>query len=176
MHPGEVLDSYVGTEGGHFLLHLEMRIEARQERVRALLTDYAHLDRISPRIVRSEVLYENPPQFRIRVTSDGCVAFFCRQLVQVQDVFELKNGYILVRVLPEMSDFKYSENLWHIRPHPAGGTLVTYSADLVPDFWVPPFIGTALFRNRLLEESRQVVEGLERLANLPAGDRRMPAP
>jgi hypothetical protein len=149
-----------------------MHIDAEHRRVYRLLTDYAHLHRLSRSITNSELLYENPPQFRVRITTDGCVVFFCRQLVQVQDVFELKNGYILVRVLPEMSDFDYSENLWRIQPHPAGGTWVTFSSDLIPGFWVPPLIGTTLFKDKLLEESRLVMEGLERLATEPHAEPR----
>ena len=161
---GEVLESYVGSEGEHFLVHIDMLIDAHPEQVRALLTDYAHLDRLSPSITGSALLFSNTPHYRVRVTTDGCVFFYCRQLVQVQDVTELKNGYILVKVLPEMSDFNYSQNLWRIRMED-GRTRVTYSSDLVPGFWVPPIVGTAIFQHKLLEESHQVIENLERLAN-----------
>ena len=92
--------------------------------------------------------------------------FFCRDLVQVQDVSELPNGYILVTVVPEMSDFRYSRNMWRIRTLNQQ-TRITYSSDLVPDFWIPPLIGTSLFKNQLLEEARLVINNLEQLANLP---------
>lgn len=163
---GEVLESYVGSEGDHFRVHIDMLIDAHPEQVRALLTDYAHLDRLSPSITDSHLIYSNTPHYRVRVTTDGCVFFYCRQLIQVQDVTELKNGYILVKVLPEMSDFSYSQNIWRIRMQD-GRTRVTYSSDLVPGFWVPPIVGTAIFQHKLLEESQQVIENLERLAKLP---------
>lgn len=163
---GEVLDSHVGTHEGHYLLRIDMLIDADTERVRQLLTDYAHLDRLSQSITRSELLENNAPQYRVRVTTNGCVIFFCRELVQVQDVNELPNGYIIVTVLPEMSDFTYGKNVWRIRTLNKQ-TRVTYSSDLVPDFWIPPLFGTAIFKNQLLEESRQIIENLERLANLP---------
>ena len=165
-HAGEVLDSHVGTHEGHYLLRIDMIIDADTDRVRQLLTDYAHLDRLSQSITRSELLESNAPDFRVRVTTNGCVIFFCRELVQVQDVSELPNGYIIVTALPEMSDFTYSKNVWRIRAL-NDRTRVTYSSDLVPDFWIPPLFGTAIFKNQLLEESRQVIENLERLANLP---------
>jgi len=161
---GEVFESYVVSEGDHFLVHLDMLINANPEQVRKLLTDYAHLDRLSPSITGSKLLYSNKPHHRVRVTTDSCVFFYCRQLVQVQDVTELKNGFILVKVLPELSDFSYGQNLWRIQAQD-GGTRVTYTSDLVPGFWVPPIVGTAIFQRKLLEESRQVIENLERLAN-----------
>jgi len=163
---GEVLDSHVGTHEGHYLLRIDMLIDANTERVRQLLTDYAHLDRLSHSITRSELLENNTPHFRVRVTTQGCVMFFCRELVQVQDVTELHDGYILVTVRPEMSDFTYGRNMWRIRTL-NDRTRITYSSDLVPDFWVPPLFGTSIFKNQLLEESRQVIDNLERLANSP---------
>jgi hypothetical protein len=163
---GEILDSHVGTHEGHYLLRIDMLIDAEPERVRRLLTDYAHLDRLSQSITRSELLASNAPHYRVKVITDGCVMFFCRELVQVQEVSELPNGYITVTVIPEMSDFAYSRNVWRIRTL-NDQTRVTYSSDLVPDFWIPPLFGKAIFKNKLLEESHQVIENLERLANLP---------
>ena len=163
---GEVLDSHVGTHGEHYLLRIDMLIDADPERVRALLTDYAHLDRLSPTITGSELLENNAPHFRVQVTTEGCVMFFCRELVQVQDVTELQDGYILVTVRPEMSDFNYGRNMWRIRKLD-DRTRVTYSSDIVPAFWIPPLIGTSIFKNQLLEETRQVINNLEQLANLP---------
>ena len=143
-----------------------MLIDADAERVRQLLTDYAQLDRLSNSITRSELLESHAPRYRVQVTTDGCVFLFCRELVLMQEVTELDDGYILVTVLPEMSDFAYSRNMWRIRAQ-KGRTRVTYSSDLVPDFWIPPLIGPALFKNKLLEESREIIENLERLANVP---------
>ena len=163
---GEVLDSHVGTREGHYLLRIDMLIDADPQRVRALLTDYANLDRLSHSIIRSEVLEHNSPNYRLRVTTDGCLLLFCRELVQVQDVTELNDGYILVKVVPEMSDFTYSQNMWRIRAQ-KNRTRVTYSSDLVPGFWIPPLIGTSLFKNKLLEETRLLIENLEQLANSP---------
>jgi len=161
-----VLDSHVGTHKEHYLLRIDMLIDADTKRVRQLLTDYAHLDRLSGSITQSELLESNPPHFLVRITTHGCVIFFCRDLVQVQDVSELHDGYILVTVRPEMSDFSYSRNMWRIRTL-NDQTRITYSSDLVPDFWVPPLIGTSIFKSQLLEEARQVIDNLEQLANLP---------
>ena len=163
---GDVLDSHISTQEGHYLLRIDMLIDADTEKVRQLLTDYAHLDRLSHSITQSELLESNPPNYRIRVTTDGCMLLFCRELVQVQNVAELNDGYILVTVVPEMSDFTYSQNMWRIRSQ-KNRTRVTYSSDLVPGFWVPPLIGTAIFKRKLLDETRQLIENLETLANLP---------
>ena len=66
---GEVLESYVGSEGDHFRVHIDMLIDAHPEQVRELLTDYAHLDRLSPSITDSQLIYSNTPHYRVRVTN-----------------------------------------------------------------------------------------------------------
>jgi len=161
---GKVFESNVRKKGDHFLVRVDMLIDADVQQVRTLLTDYAHLNRLSPSISDSKLLYSKKPHYRVRVVTDSCAFFYCRQLVQLQDVTELKNGFILVTVLPDSSDFSYGQNLWRIQAQD-GGTRVTYRSDLVPSFWVPPIVGTAIFQHKLLEESRQILENLERLTN-----------
>lgn len=160
---GEVLNAHVNHDGDHFLIHLDMLIDADPKRVYACLTDYAHLDRLSSEITTSELLYDNHPQYRVRVITNSCIGPFCQEVVQVQNVIERRNGYVLVRVMPEMSDLRYGQNLWHIRRE-NGRTRVTYSSDVVPDFWLPPVIGPLLFKQKLAAESRNVIETLEALA------------
>ncbi len=163
---GELLDSSVETDGDHYLIHIEMRIDVPLKMVYHHFTDYANLNKLSESITESEVLYHNPPQYRVRVVTNGCVAFFCREIVQVEDVTELRNGYILVKVLPESSDMAYGKTLWHIRAE-GDKTLVTFSSDLVPDFWVPPLIGPMIFKSQLLTETQAVIDGLEQVALSP---------
>lgn len=163
---GQVLDSHVSKYNDHYLLRIDMLIDANAVRVRQLLTDYAHLDRLSHSITQSELLASNAPHFQVRVTAQGCILFFCRKLVQVQDITELHDGYILVTVRPEMSDFSFGKNMWRIRALD-DRTRVTYSSDLVPKVWIPPLIGTSIFKNQLLKKTRQLIDNLEQLANLP---------
>ena len=123
--------------------------------------------RVNPAIEVSEILLTRAPgNYRVRTVTHACVWFYCMRVHQVQDVTELHDGYILVTVRPEMSDFTYGRNMWRIRTL-NNRTRITYSSDLVPDFWVPPLFGTSIFKNQLLEESRQVIDNLERLANSP---------
>ena len=166
LQAGELLDTHVEHVDDHYLIHIDMLIDADPQRVYACLTDYDRLDRLSPEITRSELLYANHPQYRVRVVTEGCIGPICRTVEQVQDVTELHNGYILVKVMPAMSDLRYGQNVWHIRAE-NGRTRVTYSADLVPDFWLPPIIGPLLFKQKLATESQNVINTLENLARTP---------
>lgn len=163
---GELLDTHLDLVDDHYLIHIDMLIEADPQRVYDYLTDYNRLDRLSPEITRSELLEANPPRYRVRVVTTGCIGPFCQTVRQVQDVTELQNGYILVKVIPRKSDLRYGRNFWHIRAE-NGRTRVTYSADVVPDFWLPPIIGPLLFKQKLATEGENVINTLEILAKKP---------
>ncbi len=168
LHAGEVLRARVSSYQDRYLVHVDMLIRDRPERVYARLTDYAHLDRLSDSIVESRLLYEDPPHYRVRLITSGCVqGLFCQDITQVQEVTELPNGYILVVVIPELSDLKYSRSLWYIRAE-GEDTRVTYSSALVPDFWIPPLIGSYIFKTKLLEESLAIIQGLEQTDSEPS--------
>ena len=164
---GEVLQSYVDHDDGHYFLHMEMRVNAPVARVYAALTDFDNLTKINNNIIESTMLKNDPKLKHIRVVTEGCILFFCKRMVQLQHVIELGQGYVSVRVDPEKSDFTHGHMLWHIRAHDTQQqkqTLVNFSADVAPDFWIPPLIGPWLLKNTFYEETRQTVNGLERLA------------
>lgn len=160
---GEVLHSQVRRDGDHFLVHLQMHIDAPAEQVYRRLTDYERLNELSDMIVSSRVVETRAGQQRVEVISEGCVLVFCRRVTQVQDATALGQGYLRLIDDPRASDFQSGRTLWHIAPGD-DGTLVTLSADLQPHFWVPPLIGTAIFKHKLLNESTTLINNLEQQA------------
>lgn len=163
---GKVIETNVVREGDHFRTRIDLLINASPERVRKLLTDYAHLDRLSPNILSSELISSDKPHYTVRVITKVCVFLFCWELVQVQNITELENGSLRTKVLPQLSDFSSGQHKCEIRAH-SSGTRVTCESDLVPKFWVPPVIGTPIVKHVLLRESSLFLENLARLANSP---------
>jgi len=82
----------------------------------------------------------------------------------VSRVSELDNGYIMSVTLPEQSDLKYGRTLWEIIDE-GKITRIKYNADYVPDFWVPPLFGPAIFKERMLKEGKKTINGIEALAS-----------
>ncbi len=162
---GEILRSEVRREGDNFLIQLEMQIEAPRDRVYQLLTDYDHLQQLSETIVKSRRLSGQGEQTRVEIITEGCVLFYCRTIRQVQTATELGRGYLKLIDDEQQSDFQYGRTLWHITAENNGLTRVTLSADMQPRFWVPPIIGTTLFRHKLLKESAALINNLEQRAN-----------
>ena len=161
---GELLDAYVNYEDHHYLLHLDMRVKGKSDKIHAILTDYDHLPAVNDTIVSSKLLESKGGQSRVQYESEGCVWIFCRRINQVVIVSELANGYILSETLPAESDLRYGRTLWHVIDE-GETTRLTYDADFVPDFWVPPLIGPMIFKKRILMEGQKTINGIETLAN-----------
>lgn len=162
-YAGDVLHSYVDYEDGHFFLQLDMRITARADKVYGLLVDFNHLTRLNNNIIKSELLETTDNQIKVLVETRGCIWFFCKHVKQVQSIRKLPNGYLLAATLPEESDLEFGNVLWHIRQD-GKTTLISYSADFIPAFWVPPLIGPWLMNSRLLLEGKETINNIEILA------------
>ncbi|MEJ2508749.1 MAG: SRPBCC family protein [Gammaproteobacteria bacterium] len=159
---GEVLSSHVDYTDDHYLIDIDMRIDANADKVFARLQDYNHLHRINSAIKSSRLLKTDGRIKRVRIVTRGCVWFYCRRVEQVQNIEEIRDRYLVATIDPKVSDFKYGRVIWHVW-HDDTGTRIRFSADLVPDFWIPPLIGPWVMKKKLLEEGRQTITGLERL-------------
>ena len=168
-HAGDVLNSYVGYEDGHYLVQLEMEIEAEIDTVYAILTNFNDLKQLNDSIKISRLLATNGKVHQVQIVAEGCVWFFCQTVKQVQQVTELDNGYIQAVTLPEHSNMEYGRVLWHIQQED-GFTLIQYRADVVPGFFVPPLIGPYFMKARLREEAEKTIHGIERIAQFEDED------
>lgn len=163
-HAGEVLDVAVQRFDRRYVVEIDARFGAPAERLRTLLTDYAHLGRINDSIRRSEVIETHSSQHHCVLTeADVCVAVFCKHIVQVQDVSVLPDGSILATMRPTRSDFSYGVARWDFWEEPAG-TRMRFRSEIEPAFWVPPLIGPWLVQRALEAEMLKSVANLERLA------------
>lgn len=160
---GEVVTSHVAYENDHYLVNIDMRINANADKVFMRLLDYDHLHRINGAIKSSRLLFSDGHHYRVRIVTRGCIWFYCRKVVQLQNIEKFPGHYLIGVVDPAHSDLKYGRMFWHVW-RDGKGTRVSFSADVVPDFWVPPLIGPWVLKEKLLEEGRRTIGGLERLA------------
>jgi hypothetical protein len=126
-----------------------MEVDAPAEAVRAILTDYARLDRLNASITASEIIgvgYDGT--VRVLTHMENCILFFCMKMQKVEDVSEDDQGRIQVSIVPDSSSFRSEESSWEIQSK-QNGSRVLHHAKLVPDLWVPPWIGTAILKNSL---------------------------
>ena len=169
LYAGELLQAYVNEKEDHYVMHLDMRIDADADDVYETLMDFSNMHLVNDSIISSTLLESKGKVHKLRFVSQGCIWFFCREVRQLVTVTELGRGYILSVTDPAESDLRYGKALWQIIDE-GKTTRVKYNSDYVPDFWIPPLFGSAIFQDRLLEEGKKTVNGLERLSSPISND------
>ena len=165
---GQVLVAQATHDRGLYNVEVDMRLDAPRDEVWRLLTDYAHYGRLNEAIQVSEILEQRGPgDYRVRTVTQACVYFFCKTLVQVQDVVELNGQSLSAKVLPELSHFRYGLARAYVWDE-GQQTRVRVLAEVEPDFWIPPLIGPWLIRHKLRSEALETIRNVERLSQAVA--------
>ncbi len=159
----EVITSFVDEDDDHYIIRVDMRVNAELADVYKHLMDLKNIHKLNDTIISSIVRYSKGKIHEVEVSTSGCVLFFCSNQVQYQKVNELGNGYIMIHLDPKKSDFTSGQILWQVIAE-KNKTRVVFSADFEPDFWVPPLIGPWILTDIFLKESLQTITQLEKLA------------
>jgi hypothetical protein len=98
----------------------------------------------------------------------SCVWFFCRQIVQVEDVMEPDGNTIVAHIVPDAGDFKSGSCFWRVTKE-GPRTRLRYEAMRIAAFWIPPLIGPWAVKRTMREQLESSIDILERLANQKSG-------
>ncbi len=139
--------------------HFSMRFvaNAAPHQVFTIITNYNHLSELNPLIKSSRLLpsssptnfSENSPRIdRVELITEGCMLFFCKKVIRVEDVSVNENLDIKTVVVPSMSDFKSGNTRWTFTPD-GDKTIVRYTATMQPSFWLPPFVGPYALKKQI---------------------------
>ena len=167
-HAAQVAGVQVTRNGTHFLIDMQIAIDAPAQAVFRALQDYAAMARYNPdlRSVRVEPT-ATPHRVRLFTAVHTCVLIFCKTMHQEQIMTATATadgGALHARLVA--GDFKGGYGLWTVRPCQAARAVSCLSVriELVPAFWVPPVIGPWVIRRKMNEEARRTSAGLERTA------------
>jgi hypothetical protein len=158
----------VGHQRGTFTVRATIVLEAPLAAVRAVLTDFDHLDRLSPAIVESRLLRVDPHGPVVFTRTRSCVGWFCRDLRRTEEVTYL-DGAIVTTAIPEQSNVVRSVTRWELAADGARRTRLGWSVDVDPKFFVPPLIGPPLIKGALKREGQTLAAGIERAAQAVGG-------
>ena len=150
-----------------YSVQMKARLAMAPALVHQTFTHFENLPRINPAIEQVQRRTGAKAGTRVYTQVRVCVAFFCKHLHQVQDIRSSETGgtyQIDALVLPQESDLRSGKAHWRIASCGADSCL-TFTAQLEPDFWVPPLIGPWLIERKLAKEARITVAGIERVAH-----------
>lgn len=149
---GDIMDSSVTLDDGVYRIAVDAHIAAPVATVHRLITDYDHLSRLNRSIEYSHIVKVfGPDRHRVHSVIRACILFFCRRVTQVQDIVQHNQDRVEADILPELSDFRYGRAVWQLERQ-GPDTLLHFTAQLEPAFWVPPLIGPWLFENKIVGE------------------------
>ncbi len=159
----EVVD--VSHNNGIYRFDLSARIDAPVAAVFAVITDYDAIPDLHRRVRESRVLRRidaNTAEVYTRLK--GCVAFvFCRSLRRVEHIEASPPGELVATVLPEDSDFRSGQVRWRLSPE-GDATLLSYTGEFEPAFWIPPWMGDGLVARSFGNTAAQMMSRVEELA------------
>jgi len=160
-HASQLVRLDVDQKANSYAVYVVMELDAPAEKVRAVLTDYAHLDRLNASITASKIIDARVDgTVRVLTRFENCVVFFCLTVQRVEDITEDVQGRIMVALVPEASSFRSGHASWEVTST-GSGSRVIHRATLEPDFWLPPWIGTAILKATLRREIRASFDNLE---------------
>jgi len=159
----------VSETNGVYSISLVMQLQAPVRYVHHVLTDYERVYRLDPAIVDSEVL-SSPDEgvVRVKIRIHDCIGFFCMTIDRVEDVRELDHGSLQVTTVPALSSFKSGHAEWTIL-RIEGRSQVTYQAQMEPDFFIPPLIGSYFVKQKLRKSILASLSMIECIARVQAG-------
>ena len=154
----------VDREKKHYSLQSVAWFDTDIDALYAVLTDYEQFKKFTSAIVESRNLApdaEGRPEYYTRM--EGCVLFWCQSFVRIGHL-ELDPGrQIEAFGDPERSDFLLAKEKWRLYEED-GGTVLIYSFEMVPDFWVPPVIGPYYIKRALRSGGITALGRIEALA------------
>lgn len=170
----DLVELQVSETEGIYSINLVMQVQAPARYVHHVLTDYARVYRLDPGIVDSEVL-PSPDEEVVRVKTriHDCIAFYCMAIDRVEDVRELDHGGLQATTVPALSSFKSGYAEWTIL-RIEERSQVTYQAQMEPDFFIPPLIGSYFVKQKLRKSILASLSRIECIARVQAGLERNP--
>jgi hypothetical protein len=158
---GELLQLSVTEAGDEYRLRVVAVLDAPEDYVYQVITDYRHAYRINPAITSIEILpAEEDGVTRVKNRSAHRVGFFTFEIEWAGDIAEPGEGRVEITTIPELSSFESGSALWKIRPE-GDLTWVLHESTLKPNFYILPVIGDYLVRKHMEGEALDTFHRIE---------------
>jgi len=139
-------------------------LDAPEEYVYQVITDYRHADRIDPAITSIEILpTARDGVTRVKHRSVHHLGPFSFEIEWVGDMVDTGHRRIDITTVPELSSFESGSAVWEMRPD-GGRTWVRHESTMKPKFSILPLIGDYLVKKRVEEATRDIFHRVERYA------------
>lgn len=161
---GEIASFELEADGDGYRLEAQGLIDAPMERVWQVLTDYAALHRVSPRIIESDLVGSSSDGVsRVRTRNRLCFLGFCRDLRHLQLIRERGYGEFESRSIPEESDLSRGYARWRLSKLGESTRLEIHFSFAMDSYsWVPSFVSRFVAGVALKADAEELIAGIER--------------
>jgi len=159
----------VSHDSGIYKMAADVHLAAPPDQVYKVLTDYAHLTRLSPSVVKSTLVRRLDAATALVYTDTRiCIFIYCRHARELQRIKEVSPEELSAEVVPKAeNNIKSGSASLRLEPE-QDGTRLHWELEIEPDFWVPPLIGPMLLSGSLRAEGERSAAGIETLARAEA--------
>ena len=160
----ELISVNVERSSGTYMMHSKVRFNVVLEQLYDTMTDWDLSTQYSSVVVESRNTGPDElgrPGFYSKTRA--CLAFFCKSVERAGYV-ELELNQIIRAVAdPASSDFHVSTELWQF-VRDGEGTILSYTLEMRPKFWVPPIVGPYLIKRKLRTDGIDALSRIEVVA------------
>jgi hypothetical protein len=157
----ELLELSVTEAEDEYRLRIVAILDAPEDYVYQVITDYRHAYRINPAITSIEILpAERDGVTRVKNRSEHRVGLFSFEVEWAGDVLEAGQRRLDITTIPEISSFESGSALWEIRPQ-GDRAWVLHESTLKPKFSVVPLIGDYLMKRHMKRETLATFHRIE---------------
>jgi ribosome-associated toxin RatA of RatAB toxin-antitoxin module len=146
----------VSKNGDVYTIAAHSTLTADQNTVWRVLTDYEGYPGFVPNLSLSRLVNLEPR--RVEQTGEFGILFFSKEVHATLEIEERPPSRILFRSIE--GNLKSLETELTIEGKGTNMT-VSYQSKIVPDFWLPPLIGSAIMRAAIREKLQAVAEEIE---------------
>lgn len=160
----DLRDVEVERDEDRYRLESEAWFDASPEEMFRVLSDYDLFEKFTSALVETRNIEPDEkgrPQFFARM--EGCVLLFCKSFVRRGHLELDPHSEIVAVADPAQSDFKYCHERWRL-VREGEGTLLIYTFEMEPGFWVPPVVGPYVIMRTLRDGGRDAIDRIEALA------------
>jgi len=160
----DMLSIEVDYVDGRYSMESVIWFDAGVDETYEVFSDYDLSTKFSSAIVEARNLKpdaQGRPGFYIR--NKACILFFCKSVVRQGYVQSRDKRLLQAFTDASVSDFRFCEESWEFVEED-GGTRVSYTLHMEPDFWIPPAIGPYMIKRKLRSNGTEALGRIEAIA------------
>ncbi len=163
---GEILELSVSEAHGEYKVRLVALLDAPEQYIYDVITDYAHAYLINPGISSVDILpSDHEGVVRVHHRSKHKLGPFSLEVDWTGDIVETGHGRIQITTVPEFSSFHSGFAQWEIQTH-GDRTYVLHESSLRPAFDIFPIIGKYIVKKHIKEQSLTTFSRIEHYAQI----------